>query len=418
MSVFSCGRVVTIPCGNWDSTKAYECLSLVYNPTNGNSYIARKTVPAGTALTDTDCWAMSSEYSSQYADLAEGVETLKTQVAANVSASTDNNADYAAEVSDARVDSEGNTSASLGEAMRKIDAEVVDVRTDDEGLVHDSMGEAVRERIGALDDAIFESENAAYTNTGVSTASSHYFGLAFTEDVYLKTLTPQFSSDSGTFTWWVVKTDKDIIADSSSPDKGTVTVTGTKYSASIGDTIEINRKISTKMAVFIIPDDSDTRIMFSNKTAGTELNTARLCYIGGKTNYSSAYGTGSSVWYYSGAFVLCEKNEKYVKTEELESYAKTEDVENELLLYAKKEKLDNYAQREEIYNIGQEDVIYDVSGINKTTSNCYYGFNPKNSIYIKTLTPRFSGTEGTFTWAVGTTTDDNIANESALSLTD
>lgn len=124
MSVFSCGRVVTIPCGNWSSTKVYECLSLVYNPTNGNSYIARKTVPAGTTLTDTDYWAISSEYSTQYANLAEDVETLKAQVAANVSASTDSDADYAAEVVDARVRYDRTTGESLGETLRGIDEDL------------------------------------------------------------------------------------------------------------------------------------------------------------------------------------------------------------------------------------------------------------------------------------------------------
>ncbi len=418
MSVFSCGRVVTIPCGNWSSTKAYECLSLVYNSTSGNSYIAKQAVPKGTALTDTDYWVLSSEYSAQYAGLVDDIELLRAQVAANVTASTDDDADYAAEVVDARVDSEGNTSASLGEAVREIDAELVDARTDDEGAIYGSAGEAIRERIGTLDETLFDTADATYNNAGITASSSHYFGLAFTEDVYLKTLTPQFSSDSGTFTWWVVTTEKDILADSSTSEKSAVTVTGEKHSASIGDTIEVNQKITTKMAVFIIPDDSDTMIMFTSQINSVELKAAHLCYIGGGTNYSSAYGTGTNTWYYSGDFVLYEKTERYVKTEELEPYAKTEDVDQELAYYAKKDDLDDYVQREEIYEIGEEETAYDVDGANNSMSDSYYGFNPKEAVYIKTFTPRFSGTDGTFTWAIGTTTDDVIALGSVLTLTD
>ena len=42
------GRVVPIPQGDWNSTKSYTKLDIVYN--NGVSYIAKKNIPAGTPI--------------------------------------------------------------------------------------------------------------------------------------------------------------------------------------------------------------------------------------------------------------------------------------------------------------------------------------------------------------------------------
>ena len=57
------GKVVPIPQGNWDSTKSYTKLDIVYN--NGKSYIARKNVPATTPLPEgtnnTEFWQIIAE---------------------------------------------------------------------------------------------------------------------------------------------------------------------------------------------------------------------------------------------------------------------------------------------------------------------------------------------------------------------
>lgn len=50
----SLGKVAVVPKGSWDGTKTYEFLDIVKY--GGGSYIARKDVPIGTAITNTEYW--------------------------------------------------------------------------------------------------------------------------------------------------------------------------------------------------------------------------------------------------------------------------------------------------------------------------------------------------------------------------
>lgn len=49
-------RVRPSPAGVWDSTRSYTALELVNSPDGWKAYLARKAVPAGTALTDVTYW--------------------------------------------------------------------------------------------------------------------------------------------------------------------------------------------------------------------------------------------------------------------------------------------------------------------------------------------------------------------------
>lgn len=131
MGKFIGGRVIPKHCGLWDTNTEYEPLCIVMDEKSGDSFISRKTVPAGTALSQTEYWGVSSRYSQQMQKLEDGmaqtkaamneaVEQMNTRLDANVSASTDTDADYAAEVVDARVDNKGNTHENLGTALRSV----------------------------------------------------------------------------------------------------------------------------------------------------------------------------------------------------------------------------------------------------------------------------------------------------------
>lgn len=137
MSEYIGSRIVPKPCGEWDKTKEYEVLSVVLLPSSGDSYIARKDVPVGTAIMETEYWMLCSDFSLQLkavqddvSELQDKTDTLAEQIAANVAASTDSDADYAAEVVDARVTADGEEKISLGEAIRAVGSEVAGARID------------------------------------------------------------------------------------------------------------------------------------------------------------------------------------------------------------------------------------------------------------------------------------------------
>lgn len=142
MSEYIGKRIVPKHCGEWNSGTAYEVLSIVLDKSTGDSYISKKEVPAGTELTDTEYWALCSQFSSQIEKIKNGltdaekdIDLLNTRLDANVTASTDADADYAAEVVDARVDGEGNSHTSLGDHIRDAEKKKLDRAYDATGEV-------------------------------------------------------------------------------------------------------------------------------------------------------------------------------------------------------------------------------------------------------------------------------------------
>ena len=161
MSEYIGRRIVPVHGGVWDGSKTYEELTIVLYEASGDSYISRRPVPAGTVIGDKNYWMLYSLYSQQIADAVKEMretdaavrselsavesrmenrvteaETLTNQskselnsrmdgidkrLDANVSASTDADADFAAEVVDARVDSNGVNYKTLGASLRRND---------------------------------------------------------------------------------------------------------------------------------------------------------------------------------------------------------------------------------------------------------------------------------------------------------
>ena len=48
---------------DWDITKAYEPLTIVYH--QGNSYTSRQSVPTGTDINNDTYWALTGNYNAQ-----------------------------------------------------------------------------------------------------------------------------------------------------------------------------------------------------------------------------------------------------------------------------------------------------------------------------------------------------------------
>lgn len=107
--------------GAWSNTKQYAALSVVY--TGNRSYVSRKTVPAGTDITNTEFWIQSSDWNAQVAEYNLKVEGYN----ANVEQYNRNVQDYSAAVSgfyagtlhsfDTKADMQADRTLALGETL-------------------------------------------------------------------------------------------------------------------------------------------------------------------------------------------------------------------------------------------------------------------------------------------------------------
>lgn len=107
--------------GEWSNTKQYAALSVVY--TDNRSYVSRKTVPAGTAISNTEFWIQSSDWNAQVAEYNLKVEGYNT----NVEQYNKNVEDYAAAVSgfyadtlhsfDTKAEMQADKTLALGETL-------------------------------------------------------------------------------------------------------------------------------------------------------------------------------------------------------------------------------------------------------------------------------------------------------------
>ena len=64
--------------GAWDAQTVYAALSVVY--ANEQSYVSRKTVPAGTELTNTEYWVKSADWNAQVTEYNRNVENYNRHV--------------------------------------------------------------------------------------------------------------------------------------------------------------------------------------------------------------------------------------------------------------------------------------------------------------------------------------------------
>lgn len=71
---------------DWDSSKTYEPLTVVYH--QGNSYTSRQAVPAGIDITNETYWAITGNYNAQIEAYRQEVRTFDGRITANTSAIT------------------------------------------------------------------------------------------------------------------------------------------------------------------------------------------------------------------------------------------------------------------------------------------------------------------------------------------
>ena len=196
-------RIVPVHCGRWDQTKTYEMLSIVLEENSGDSYISRRAVPSGTAITDKNYWMLHSLYSQQIKDMSDQLSAAEARIKADNDATEaairqDNDATEAAirqdnQTTREHVDSSleqtteeltetvksarsamtqqkasfDQTAAALNTRMDAVlaagtgagETEILDARVDKDGVTHDSLGAAVRHVGNSVDQVYLGLDN-------------------------------------------------------------------------------------------------------------------------------------------------------------------------------------------------------------------------------------------------------------------
>ncbi len=82
MATYIGKRVVPIVCGNWDINTPYEMLSIVLDPATKHSFISRKEVPTGIAITNTEYWSLWTVALETVAIAAEAAAEIQANLRA------------------------------------------------------------------------------------------------------------------------------------------------------------------------------------------------------------------------------------------------------------------------------------------------------------------------------------------------
>ena len=101
---------------DWDSTKTYEPLTVVYN--QGNSYTSRQYVPAGIDISNDTYWARTGNYNAQIEQYRSEVATFDDRITTNETAVT-------TETTRAKEAEQANADAIANEVTRAKEAEQV-----------------------------------------------------------------------------------------------------------------------------------------------------------------------------------------------------------------------------------------------------------------------------------------------------
>ena len=183
-------RIVPKHCGVWDQGKSYEMLSIVLEPVSGDSYISRRAVPSGTAITDETFWSLYSVYSQQIKDMSDQMAATEQRIRADndemeAAVKADNSStklmmesrvseaeaamtlqkqsfDQTAQALNIRMDAVLEAGTGTGET------EILDARVDNEGVTHDSLGTALRHVGNKVDQASLRLSNLSKKQIGLA----------------------------------------------------------------------------------------------------------------------------------------------------------------------------------------------------------------------------------------------------------
>lgn len=139
----------------WDSTKTYEPLTIVYN--GGNSYTSRQYVPAGIQIDNDDYWALTGNYNAQieqyraevarYDERIKAVEGDTAQLKTDVSQLKTGTEQLGTDLTEAKKDVAANKSsiASINETLAAIaPLDAVPTMNSNKGVTSDGVYKALQ----------------------------------------------------------------------------------------------------------------------------------------------------------------------------------------------------------------------------------------------------------------------------------
>jgi hypothetical protein len=235
-------RIVPKHCGYWDNTKEYEMESVVYDQASGNSYISRKTVPVGTDISQTEYWALCSDFNMQMDLLEKHFTATEQRIVADNDATEqairENNAATAQTVQENNAQTRQHVDESLEETTQNLTetvnnaqtamtqqkasfdttaqqlnarmdevlaagtgdgtTEVADARVDAEGNAYDSLGAHVR-------DILPRAQKNAQDQFLKNMSENYDLGIFHIQRFNLHERQLDYSYSTSTFSGWVSK---------------------------------------------------------------------------------------------------------------------------------------------------------------------------------------------------------------------
>ena len=185
------GRIVPTHGGVWDGSKSYEELTIVLREDTGDSYISKRAVPAGVDIGEEHYWVLYSVYNEQITRAEEHLDSTASAICSEMNTqkqevtqrmeqaeeTCDERAAAAERAADARATAAETISnqnkTALEQRMANIEvrqdanirastdesadyaAEVVDARVDSGLIAHDCMGEMIRAFDKRLGNEVF-----------------------------------------------------------------------------------------------------------------------------------------------------------------------------------------------------------------------------------------------------------------------
>lgn len=190
------GKQLITANGKWDATKPYKRLCIVYK--DGNSYLSKTAVPAGTSLADEDYWqpfhsldaALAIDLSEYKAQLQEKIDTLTEAVTISINT---NNTDVENNISKvlARLASvEENSNSSLNNVIQQLSQGLKEIRDELNAIKTNAENNdnTSKERDEVINNDIKKQYDLLvnYTNTAIKNLESKLANYATVDQIQIQ----------------------------------------------------------------------------------------------------------------------------------------------------------------------------------------------------------------------------------------